>query len=156
MSKVIDALGRIKALCQGYVKDANDDWNPIRGDYNGGVFAGPFGGYHERWAESNYEVGPASGGDTEVEITVPAGYLGVVQCLNVYHTDPTARDCYMRVVTSSELIDLVSHQSINAYERLVAIPHLVLAAGDSVQGTALALAEGAEVYVRVWGYKVRL
>ncbi len=156
MSKVIDALGRIKALCQGYVKDSNDDWNPVRGDYNGGVFAGPFGAYHDRWAESVDETSTGTSLTDAYTAAVPAGYLYILQAAAVYHNDPTARNLRIALFTSDSATELLWEDSVAQYVRASQAGEFVLREGDQVLFRAMDLASGKIVYGRVWGYKVRL
>ena len=138
------------------VKDAADDWNPVRGDYQGGVFAGPFGSFYERWV--NHSSAISTGGATTIVDTaaVPAGYLYVLQAAAVKHTDPTARKGTIMLRDSDLYVIITENVSLAQYAALAVNGTWVLQAGDRVKTQIDALATGKKVYLAVWGYKVRL
>jgi len=156
MSKVIDALGRIKALCQGYVKDSNDDWNPIRGDYKGGVFAGPYGSFYDTWVEQATGTKSGGAGDMSVATTdVPSGYLYVLQLAHLWHTDGTARKVDFHVGNGYNVL-LAQDLSLAGLDTLRWSGEVVLKEGDNVNATVYSIADGKSMTIRVRGYKVRL
>ncbi|MHA1215939.1 MAG: hypothetical protein ACTSPX_01260 [Candidatus Thorarchaeota archaeon] len=138
------------------VKDASDDWNPVRGDYNGGVFAGPFGTFESVWQESVIQAAPAGGGNTIAESTiVPSGYLYVLQSVSLQHNDPSARRLQIQFRPGNYSILAWTDGAIS-WQPAIAIGCWVMEEGDYLQGLVYDLAEGRNAYLRLWGYKVKL
>jgi len=156
MSKVIDALGRIKALCQGYVKDSNDDWNPVRGDYNGGVFAGPFGTFYAVYLEAKSVTGGGEASNTISTSAVPAGYLYVLQNVVGWHTDATNRRVRLRVSDGSTAVNLNECETLALREPLRPYHAIILREGGYIELTIWSMASGRILNLNVYGYKVRL
>jgi len=138
------------------VKDDSDDWNPIRGDYNGGVFAGAFGSYHDRWCERVGAEAPAGGGNTFAESSaVPAGYVYVLQAVSAHHDDATARRVQISLGGQQYTI-IAQRMAADTWEAAIANGCWVLKEGDTVLAVAVSLAEGRSLTMLVWGYKVKL
>jgi len=157
MSKVIDALGRIKALCQGYVKDANDDWNPMRGDYNGGVFAGPFGTFYDRLSAYAYHEVTASGSYAFTIATVAAGELWVATGMSLLNYTGAALEFgQLQVTLGATTAALRRDVSVPHNGSLSAYTTVVASEGDEFSVYFRTLQSSGEVYGYVWGYKVKL
>ena len=138
------------------VKDAADDWNPVRGDYQGGVFAGPFGSFYERWVENTSAVSTGESVTIVDTAAVPSGYLYVLQTAAASHSDSTARRSAIDPRGSGLYITIIENVSLAQYTHLIVNGTWVLQAGDWVRAQVNALANGQTVYLDVWGYKVRL
>jgi len=138
------------------VKDASDDWNPVRGDYNGGVFAGPFGGFHDTW---RVDVTATSSGGGTTELTtgeLADGYLYVLQQCSLSHDDVAERDTYLMVYNTVTLWWIIREPALAPTRTLNLSGPLVLKAGDEIRARCLSLASGKKLYLFLAGYKVRL
>jgi len=138
------------------VKDASDDWNPVRGDYNGGVFAGPFGSFYERWQERAVTTSTGGGSTVVTTTAVSSGYVYVLQQIDLYHTEGTARSTLVGVMLTEQVVIAQNLSGITGYEHLTATGEWLLVEGDVVRGAVTALSSGYDAVLRVWGYKVRL
>jgi len=138
------------------VKDASDDWNPVRGDYDGGVFAGAFGGYHAHWSEI---VSVQSTGEPSTYVattSVPSGYLYVLQQAALFHGEDATRRVFIFVQGDYPVHIAVNYTGLGQWVPILASGEWVIPEGGEVLGQVDGLSSGYLVKLYVWGYKVRL
>ena len=137
-------------------QDDNDDFRVARVDYNGGLLAGPFGGFESRWAEYVCVKFPAGGNVYITTTAVPSGYLYVLQALDIWHSTGSSNDNRVLLSTGTTQVSILIAGTLAADTPAVFQGELILAPGDVVMYSTVGLPAGAYLNLRVWGYKVRL
>jgi len=137
-------------------KDYGDDFAPLRGDYDGGLFGG-YAGSVDSVLRDKVSASSGAGGTTTLNSTaVPAGYLWIVQVMNAWHSDATARISFVRVISGATDYQIDGANALGQYTPLHNYNEFVLSAGEYLRFTVLSAS--ASVSLELWlnGYKVRL
>lgn len=156
MSKVIDALGRIKEAAQNYFRDDSGVWRPARCDYNGALLAGPAGGFDSSvvWSASGVSSGLP---ETSVATTtVPSGYLYVIEKVMCFHNDTANRITELRAHTGSSYARIKRNAALAPNDGLHLESQITIAAGGYLLAVCYALADTKTLVIQAWGYQVRL
>ena len=113
-------------------------------------------GYNDRWVERISDLNASAGDNTLYGVAVPSGYVYVLQAINGQNnvTDPSS--IHMKVVGGAISITL-------AYKATpgIAVPatwsgELILKEGDKAGALLRGCAAGDDLYVTLWGYKMKL
>lgn len=138
------------------VRDAADDLRALRGDYDGGAFAGACGSFHAIWREAVTDTSTGAGVFRALTTAVAAGYLGIAQLVLVRHNAAAALDTYMTLLSGGVYYDLHNNYTLGQMVPLRLETPLVLEAGEQLVGTIVATAINQPVYLKVCGYWVQL
>jgi len=113
-------------------------------------------GYSDRWVES--KSGSASGGGdaTATATGVVAGYVYVLQALHVTHNAGVNKLLRAWVTDGASTVSLVDEPTATSGGRYTWAGELVLKEDDTVVGTASAPGDTKSVFLRVWGYKMKV
>lgn len=113
-------------------------------------------GYSGRWVD--YEHASAEGaGDAVADCTpVAAGEVWVLQAVAYSHNAAAAKDLGIDLITTGHDMLLVRDYDVapNVWQRWSG--ECVLAYQDFVRASAYAPGAGKSIYVRVWGYKMKV
>ncbi len=143
-------------LVTPHALDVNFDLRPNHADGNGGLFAGPTGTYNNT-VHQRIDTSSGTGGDTSAAMSpVPTGHLYVIQHAAGYHTDGTARGCWLVKRSGAVSYELVRSASTAGLTTITVSGPIVLKAGEYIQYIAFALAASVNARLIVVGYDVVL
>jgi len=143
-------------LVNPVVIDAATDLRQLRGDYNGGAFAGPVGTFDTVVRSSQSTAGVGVGYTIVNSAAVPAGYRQVIQNVSVFHSDPTARTVEFGIISGGNYYQLIS---VGALVVSLSAPHpneIVLEAGENLRAYGTNIIVTASLLMFLAGYQVRL
>lgn len=113
-------------------------------------------GYSDRWAETVSELNAVVGTNNLYTAAVPAGYVYVLQgadCINVNSA------CTREIGPAAPGSLLILVQDAGALAGTVTMTgpcEVVLKEGDVVKSSFVGCTAGDDLYLRVWGYKMRV
>lgn len=138
------------------VKDAADDLRALRGDYNGGAFAGYAGSFAAVVREKVVVSATAADPDEVFTTAVPAGYLHVIQRVSCRQDSGGSPLVVLYLISGAGAYELVSAGALAPQNTLTADYELVLQAGEQLRFSVYGIVWPTSIVISAVGYSVQL
>jgi len=113
-------------------------------------------GYTDRWNQEVSNLSAAAGSNTLTCTAVAAGYVHVLQGVTVVDLNSATTQAQIRLPMGSQNLYLLSNAGGAAGTRQSWQGQLTMKQGDTVQGILGGCTLNDDIYLAVWGYKMKI
>ena len=134
-----------------YFKDGTWGWDGTQWQKLGLIF-----GYYDRLAGQVVNDNASAGNNTLTGNPVPAGEIHVIQAVSVVDITSNVTRIYLRANAGAISCIIADEYSVTAGHWVIALPNIVMKAGDYLSCIFYDCTAGDDLYLRWWGYKMKV
>ena len=113
-------------------------------------------GYYDRYSEQTSKTSTGEATTWAYSSAVPSGEVWVIEAVECYHDDPTARKSTIRAYDGTYYIIFAINIALGQYVNLIWSGRVTLKAGDKIAIGVDSLTTGKGVIGQIWGHKMKL